>query len=473
MSAPHWRLATVVLLTALALAALHDLTRLGDSSPGRKMVDLSAFYCAGSVALRGQNPYELAGPVRTCEHQLNKGGAWDDPRYELLVPQPPYDIAAFGLLALASFNWAKLVLAIAAILAVGATALALADIGIPLWCALAALGLADGFVALEHGQIYPFAVMFAALAAALLHRKRDAIAGIFAALTLLSPQIGLPIVCTVFLWVPRARIAICATVGALAIIGTAALGPHAWIEWLTRVLPLAAQNETGFWGQYSLTSVLTVAGVPPGLAIAVGSLSSFALLILAMFVAQRLARTYARPEFYALVPAAFAPIGGTYVHDAAISASIGLALLLAIISRRNDGPVEWPLAAIAILLSIPWLSTQSLKPLFFSALFVAVVMLIQLRVAWRPALLIAFITALSLYALSYKTPPPILASTQFDVSREIAKLPTWLALLALAGISLSFALDKHPCHPERSEQSERSRRTAPNALSERSEVEAH
>jgi hypothetical protein len=90
-------------------------------------------------------------------------------------------------------------------------ALALADIGIPFAAALAALALADGFVGMFLGQVYPFTIALLALTAAALRRERDAAAGLFAALTLVQPQIGVPVCLSLLVWgSARSRVALAA-----------------------------------------------------------------------------------------------------------------------------------------------------------------------------------------------------------------------------------------------------------------------
>ncbi|MBV8489372.1 MAG: DUF2029 domain-containing protein [Candidatus Eremiobacteraeota bacterium] len=435
------RWAPAIAIVLLALAAARDFARLGDAMPGKTMIDFSVFYCAGSVALQKGDPYATGGPLRACEHGINHGGAWNDPNHEMPAPQPPYDLAFFEALARLPYGVAKAAFALAIVAAVVVTALALADLGVPFVAALAALALSDGFVGVANGQIYPFAVMLVALAAAALRAKRDVLAAACIGLTLLVPQIGVPVVLVAAIFVPRTRVPIAVTIAALGIAGTVALGPHAWTQWTT-ALPLATRVETGFAGQYSLTSVLTAVGVPPGAALAAGALSSLLVLVLASYASRRLAREHDRPEFYALVPAAFAPIGGSYVHLAAIAASVGLALVLCAGSQPR-ARFGWVLPAIVILLSVPWLLTQAHKPLFFSALLVAACILVQFNVPARAGVAMAAVTALVLWALAVRTPPPITGLEQFDATRELAKLPTWLGLFGLLAATLRSANDEH------------------------------
>ncbi|HTU82994.1 MAG TPA: glycosyltransferase 87 family protein [Candidatus Acidoferrales bacterium] len=449
------------MLAALAILAARDLVKLNAGVSWHRMIDLSVFYCAGSAAAGGADPY-ASEPVRACEHAFNSGGQWDDPHFAMLVPQPPYDILGFELLPRVGPLAAKRLAAVAITAAVVATALALADLGIPLWAALAALALSDWFVSVFNGQIYAFPLACAALAAACLHRGRDAAAGVFAALCTIEPQLGAAIACGVLLLMPRARLALLATAAAMFFAGAAALGPHAWIEWATRVIPLEARAEAQFWPQYSLTSVAAAVGVPVPVALALGTASSVAILVVALYLAAKLIRRYGRPEFAVLVPAAFAPLGGTFVHLAAIAAAVPLALTLPSLSRQSASRADWRLAAIAVLLAIPWLFAQSMKPLFFSSLLAAVVVVWQLRVAPRPAAGICVATAALLYALALHTPPPLtvaafasasssalhLDSTQFDPWREAAKVPTWTGLIALLAAALWMA--RRPAEAEAS-----------------------
>jgi hypothetical protein len=434
----------------LAAGAAYDLGRLHDSVPWQRMVDLPDFYCAGQAVLQHRNPY-LSSSLQSCERAAGSIAARGT-AYVAPAPQPPFDFPAFALLAKLPYRGARIVAASAIALAVVVTALALRSLGVPLAASLAALALSDFFVGIFQGQIYPIAVMLVALAAAALAGRREGLAGFFAALSLIEPQIGLPVCIVLLLWARGSRRALLATLCIMIAIGIAAVGSAAAMQWALQVVPANARAEASAWGQYSLTSVLTAAGVPVGVSLILGSIWYVLMVAVAAWAAQRLSQKLHRGELLVLVPAAFCVMGGSYVHIEAIAAAVPLALVLAVCAPAS---LRWLIAASLVLLSIPWIFAQALKPLFFPAVLVIAVLCaaLQLRARLSAAFLVA--GALGLYLIALHTPPPLaqahsgagtgsaLASNSmpisgFDATREIAKLPTWAGLATLFAASVSL-----------------------------------
>lgn len=437
------RAAVTVGLILLAIAAGVDLTRLHGAAPWRNMIDLPVFYCAGSAVVQRRDPYALE-PVRSCEHRLNRGVAWENPAYVMPAPVPPYAFPPYAVLSTIDYRAAKAVIGVSIAAAVFVAALALADLGIPFAAALAALALADGYVGVFLGQIYPFTIALLALAAASLRRERYALAGVFAALTLVQPQIGIPICLSSFLWAPRTRLSLAASGCVLGVAGLAAVGPHGFLEWATRVIPEQARNEVFFWGQYSLTSVLAALGVGAGTALAAGSLSFVVMLVVATWLAKRLADALHAREYVVLVPPALCVIGGSYVHVASIAAAIPLALALA--QSAPAARAGWRVVVPLILLAIPWPFAQAVKALFFSCLLVSAVVVVALRVTAREAIALLAATAAGLYAIALHTPAAVpleAVAGSVDPFREIAKLPTWAGLLWLLVLTLCIGIPRH------------------------------
>jgi hypothetical protein len=449
--------ALAVFLLLLTAGAVRDLSRLSPAATWWRADDLPEFYCAGRVVTQHQDPY-LAGPLRSCEHSVKTGGLWNNPSYVVAAPQPPYDFVPYALLSRANFASAKIFAAALTCAAVLVTAFALADLGIPLVAALAALFMADAFTGLFSAQIYPFAVMIVALGAVALRRRRDPAAGILGALTLIEPQIGVATVIVLALFVPRARVALAVTILVLAAIGVAAVSGAAFSQWPTVVAQLASA-ETRFWDQYSLTSVLATAGLPAKLALLVGALSSIVMIVLAAVVATRLVDTSRRREFFAFVPAAFALVGGTFVHLDGVAASLPLALACVAIWPRPA--TRWAPMVPILLLAVPWLFSQQWKALFFACALVAAALLATFRIAIRPAIALFLAAAVGLWLIALHTPQPlkVLAiampsgnmlasdwtlSTAADPLRELAKIPTWIGLLGLVILCLRLASLRRP-----------------------------
>ncbi|MEO6835120.1 MAG: hypothetical protein ABI231_04340, partial [Candidatus Tumulicola sp.] len=185
------RLVPVVLLALLGIAAARDAVRLGDALPWRTMYDFQDFYCAGYTIDRRENPYSY-GPMRACEHRVNTTALFrGNPALAIPAPQPPYDFPPFMLLAKLDVADARTIYVIATLAAIAIAALALASTGIALDVALIALALPVGYLEINAGQIVPFALLFLTLSGAALAARRDALAGVFAALTLTEPHLGL------------------------------------------------------------------------------------------------------------------------------------------------------------------------------------------------------------------------------------------------------------------------------------------
>jgi hypothetical protein len=442
------RILVVVGLLVLAIAAGRDLTRLHHAAPWQNMVDLSAFYCAGSATLHRQDPYEAAS-LRTCEHALNRGDSWSDPEYVVPAPLPPYDLPFYALLSIGSYDLAKVLICLLIAAAVFVAAFGLADLGVPLAAGLAALSLADGFVGMYLGQIYPVTIALVVFAAAAAQREKYAVAGILAALTLIQPQLGAAVCLSLFIWMPRARVALALAAVALCAAGIVTVGANGFLEWATRVIPAQASAEVYFWGQYSLTNVLASAGVPPPYALFAGSISFAGMLVLAVWLSKRLMERTGSNAYLVLVPAALCVIGGTYVHLPEIAAAIPLALVLT--SSTQSATERWPILIPSILLMIPWPFTQAIKALFFSCMLAVAIVLVAFKTGAREGLVLFAATAAAAYLIALNTPPPlvpvavagvshgvhaVLASSSVlsipaDPLREIAKVPTWIGLLWL------------------------------------------
>jgi hypothetical protein len=446
--------AATIVLVILALFAARDFAKLNGDLPWRTMYDFRVFYSAGQVVADHDDPYQVE-PLRTFEHRLHQGGLWNDPTYAIPAPLPPYDFPPFAALSVLPYSYAKILVAVLIAAAVVVTAFALARLGIPPLAAFAALLLSDGLQGMHLGQIYPFVVMLIALGGVALRNGRATLAGVLVGLTLIEPQIGLAICIVAFALLPRARLALAIAVVAFVVIGLATAGIHGSIEWIAQIIPAQARSEAAFWGQYSLTSVLVAAGVSRNVALATGSIVYILGIVASIFFARRLTQRSDRPEYVLFVPAAIAVTGATYVHLVAIPAAIPLALSL---TQTTSLAARWRFVIPLVLLSIPWLMVQALKPLFFASLLVAVAIFIGFRIPTRQAIALSCVTGLGLWLLALHTPPPLQAldseppitadvalavghtpAMAFDRAREIAKLPTWLGLLSLFGAMLARA----------------------------------
>jgi hypothetical protein len=455
------RLIVGAVLAVLGIIALRDLTRLGDAAPWRTMDDFADFYCAGAALNAGASPYTYE-PLRTCEHAVNAGASFRgrlfavNPGIAIPAPQPPFDFLPFRALARLTVPQARLIDAVAILLAVVLCAAALARLGVPLDVALAALALSTGFVELNTGQIVPFALLALALCGLALAAGYDLAAGVAAVLTAVEPTLGVPVVAAVLLFAPRARLAILLTATLLAAASVAQLGLHGTIAYLMRVLPAHAASEIHFPYQYSLTYVLAYLGVPAAIAQPAGELSYFALVGIGLWLGVRSARALRRRELLVFLPAACAVAGGAFVHQEELCFALPAALILAVASR---GRLQAVAAAAVCVLSVPWIVVWGVKQLFAASLFLCAFILVRLRIDLRVALVTLACIAATVYAFELRPPhlpvplqpvPAVYAPTaiaeqawrDYTAQRSTRdfvwfaiKLPTWFALLGLLSVA--------------------------------------
>ncbi|MGB8518714.1 MAG: glycosyltransferase 87 family protein, partial [Candidatus Tumulicola sp.] len=382
---------------------LHDVTRLGDALPWRQMYDFADFYCAGQALDARRDPYAYE-PLHTCEHRFGSASVFrTDPALAIPAPQPPYDFPAFMLLARLDFAQARALAAAAIVLATLLAMLALARTNVPLDVAAIVLALPAGYVELNAGQIVPFALLFLTLAGAALVHRRDAIAGVCAALTAIEPHLGLPVILAALLFVPRARIATVVTLACLAGIAFVTAGPTLMFEYVQRVVPLQAAAEVHFPYQYSLTYALAAAGVSDGVARTFGIASFLALIAIGLWFATRLSRTLDRRELLVFFPAAAAVMAGAYVHVVELCFAIPAATVMAVTLRgwaRNAS------AAALCALMIPWIAVWSLKKLFALSLLLCMLLLVRLQV--EAFFAIGTLAALAAVMYAFELRPPVL-----------------------------------------------------------------
>ncbi|HEY6449621.1 MAG TPA: hypothetical protein VIX60_02965 [Candidatus Cybelea sp.] len=448
-----------VLLVALALlgiAALRDFARLGEAFPWRQLYDFPDFYCAGSALDRSADPYRYE-PLHRCEHAVNVGPAYrKDPRRVVPAPLPPYDFPPLMLAARLSFPIARTVGALAIVAALLAATLGLALVAVPLDVAALALALPAGYVLLNAGQVVPFALVALIFCGVALARRRDNLAGIFAALSLIEPHLGLPVCAAVLCWVSRARLSLLATALVLAGVGAATVGLLGTAEYVARVLPAQAAAETAYVYQYSLTYLLRTAGVPPGPALIAGDVSYAAMLGLGVWLGRRVAQTLGHRELIAYLPGACSLIGGPYVHMVDLSFAIPATLVLT--GTLQGRPRNVAVVALC-LLAVPWILVWITKKLFLATVFVVAVLLLRLRTERAVTVGTLASIATSIYALELAPPAALVATTvgsfaANDLAQQawhayvtqlgsgsvtwlLVKVPTWAALIAMLAASLA------------------------------------
>jgi hypothetical protein len=460
------RSAPVVLLAValLAVAALRDLTRLGDALPWKQLYDFSDFYCAGDALDRAADPYRYE-PLHRCEHSVNHSDAYRrDPGRVVPAPLPPYDFPPLMFLARLDFSQARFVDALAIVLSVAAAIWGLCLVRVPPAVAAFALALPAGYVLLAAGQIVPFALVALVFCGVALARERFALAGVLAALSLIEPHLGLPVCAALFVWSPRSRAALLAGGAVLGCASFALVGPAVVFEYVTRVLPAQAAAETGYVYQYSLAYLLQAIGLPARVALALGDLSYVAMLLAGLVVGNRAARALGRPELRAYVPAACSVIAGPYVHMVDLPFAIPAAAVLA---TTLEGRLKKLATGALALLAVPWIAVWINKKLFLATLL-AVGGILYGTCADAVASVAVFASiALAIYLLELSPPAPLTATTPgtfapTDLAQEAwryyvsrlgsvsplwlaVKLPTWLALVGL--LLIAYGAERGPRTP--------------------------
>lgn len=320
--------------------------------PLHNPTDFVAFYCAARVAARGADPYR-AEPLRSCERTaFAESHVPMVPYLVVPAPLPGYDLALLAPLARVPFRPACAIWAGGIFASFGLTAWMLARLTRvrPAYVCAALVG-SDLYASLVPGQLVPFVVAALAACGWCLTRGRPRLAAGCAVAMLVEPNIGLPVLLALALWVPRARWTLALGVAALAGLSLAFLGVGTNAEYFARVLPVQAATEgLEFSRQYGLSALLRALGLAPGLALALGSVSYVVAVALGVGVARRAATALGAVAALAFVPAAAALVGGTYGHIAQMAAAIPLALLL---WARGGRSLPYAVAATCCL-AVPW-----------------------------------------------------------------------------------------------------------------------
>lgn len=477
-------LVVAIVMTALGIAALRDLSRLGDALPWRTMDEFADFYCAGWAVDQRENPYRYE-PLHACEHRVNVGSSFrarlfaSNPRVAVPAPQPPYDLVPFAALARLPVTPARIVDGVAILLAVLVCAVALTALGVRLGLSLAALALSVAYVELNTAQIVPFALLALVLGALALARGRYALAGVLVTLTAIEPLAGLPVIAATLLFVRGARVAVVATALLLAVISTAAVGPSGVFDYFANVLPAHAASELHFPFQYSLTSALVYLGLHPSAARILGALSYLVLVVFGLVLAPRVSAALQRPELLVFLPALSAVVAGPFLHQEELCFALPALLILAI---ATHGPAR-TLAALALcVLAIPWLLVWGAKQLFLASIFVCAAILLELEIDLPVGFGFLCLIAATIYLFQLHPPhlPVPTASawhpylpndlvqnewrdyTEARSTRDplwlAIKLPTWAALIGALAIAARCGLQFQRAFGSRLESSHKSRR---------------
>ena len=407
-------LCTIALLAATAFFALQQSDR---SDVGRLLAnsDFTAYYCAGSVARDQADPYQAA-PMEKCA-----------PGASNPAPLPGYATALFSVASFAPQRGAALGWMIVLCIALLVTVWALhAASGIsPLPIAAAVVGT-DLIAGASFGQISVLTVLGVSLCALALSRGRHVPAAFAALLTLLQPQIGVPVVLSLLLWAPQTRRVLIIGAVALVTLSYLHLGVAENAEYLKRAVPAFAASEVPLRFQYAFAWILNFFGLAEGPALVISTIQYAAVVLFAIWFVPVIARRLDAPAALAAFPAAAAVVGGPNVHLAELAAAIPFAAILTGATARTRR-LAW---LALVLLAVPWIAIESVQQAGVFAIVAALVALFALPDRpWRGRAVVA----LAVGAIVLVTPVvfnrtsglplrPAPAAGSFDASRFGASL---------------------------------------------------
>jgi hypothetical protein len=340
-------LGAVLIAGALFAFFLHPPRSLQQSAAP---MDFVAFYCGAKVL--PADPY-LLEPLHTCEQTAFRDatGLNAEPYIVVPAPLPPYALALLEPIGALPFPFARAVWLTTSFVLSAVVVLVLHRLS-GMRPALLAAGVFVGLTlpAAIVGQIVPFGVAALCVAVFAVEQKRYAVAAVFAALTLIEPHLGLPVCLSLAILLPRARLPLliaCSVLLALSL----SLGIDRNVEYFTRVLPAHARTEAdAFMWQYSLTSALMQVGASMRSALALGTLSYALMVAFAIVVARKQIASLGEGGILA-IPAAFALLGGSFVHLHQMAFALPLVALL--YPQRRTA-----VAAAFLLLMFPWQLAQ-------------------------------------------------------------------------------------------------------------------
>jgi hypothetical protein len=310
----------------------------------------AAFSCAGQVLRQGADPYR-AEPLRSCEQALpsyryDAAGAVEP------APFPPVVLLAFAPLSLLPFGAAFALYAALALAAIGVATWALVRLsGLPVAFVAASLAVSALYQNLKFGEIPPLVIGILCGAALLLERRRYGWAVAVAALALIEPHVAAPVLVALLIASKPARLPIVIAGAVLAGLSLVLVPPATTLEYFLGVLPAHAASEVGASDQYSLTWIAHQLGAPDVVALRLGTVAYVVAATLGIILAMRLAARFGRPAFLVLVPAAFAMIGGAFIHDIQLPIALPAALLLLAVA---EGRARVAALAAVMALAVSW-----------------------------------------------------------------------------------------------------------------------
>lgn len=269
------------------------------------------------------------------------------------APLPGYALLAFAPIALLPYVLACAVWLAVLLITVFASARALAILlgrkyDQALWT------LVGGFAVIslpfgELGSVIVAAVLWMAVA---LSRGAWAWAAVAGGFAMILPHVALPALLAIFLLVPQMRARLAALALLLLALDVSCGGTAVALSYVRDVLPAHARSEIGSTAQYGMTWILHGLHASDAVAIAGGDVCYAVMTLLGVIAARAFVARRGDPMYAALVPPAFAVLGGTFMHYTQIMVAIPAALLL--FDRSANGRARMLFATALLLLVVPW-----------------------------------------------------------------------------------------------------------------------
>jgi hypothetical protein len=335
---------------------------------------------------------------------------------------------------------------------------------LPVAAIAAAFLLGDGYAAWSLGQVAPIAVAAIALAAYFVARDRPIAATVAVGVATIEPHVALPAALALLAWCPRARVPL---VIAGTVIGAMSLAIGGWqlnLEYFRQVLPAHALSELANSRQLSLTSLLHRTGASDAIALRAGEFSYALMLVTSLWIAPIVARRLSSPALIVALPVALTLVGGPFGHVVQVAAALPCAFLLYVKLPAARTALGLAIAALAI----PWVQFSSLGAILPIAAACVAALLVASLVTTRPLVVafvalgvVGFFEAISALvtqrvpdatrALAAAYDPQALAQTSWTLyvavvgpwnlgAFDLARLPTWFGLIAVAAVAFRAAL---------------------------------
>ena len=327
-----------IIVGIVAYSLVHPMQLIG--------YDFQAFWCGGKALLQHANPYANE-PLHTCESTTSPAFFARYPQVTIPVPLPGYAIALFTPFALLPFVFARAIWWMLLVVSAFSIGRAISKIsGMPPITATAASALAVLGPSILQGALSPIPIALTVFAALALQREQWNRAAVLLGFAMIEPHMVLPACAAVFLLVPQMRARLVAAGACAAAVTLIVVGPEVALSYFTTILPVHAAAEINNLGQDSLTALLYHLGVPGSLALRLGLLQYGLLAIAGFFAAWRLYKKTADRSWLILLPAAFAVIGGEFIHLDEVAMVVPLACVIAM--RRPSALAIVVLALLAI-----------------------------------------------------------------------------------------------------------------------------